>query len=93
MAARTGKQTKTNHKGALHAKYRTVEPNQLRIVVRPYLKPPTFYTVSSGGVFVHKGERWNKTLKARLLRAGYSVRVIGNSTVVFEKTVARRDSE
>lgn len=73
--------------------YAQVEANQIRIIARPYQKPPSLFYVSSGGVFAHKCEKWDTTLKERLVRRGFSVRMDHNTTLVFEKTVARKDSQ
>jgi hypothetical protein len=78
---------RTPKTGAIHFKYRNVAPNQRRIIVRPYNKPPAMFYVSSGGVFVHRNFIWGKAVKAQLLAKGYSLQMSGSTMFVFSKTL------
>lgn len=89
----TNKNGKPRKQKALSKAYGQVEANQVRIIARPYRKPPTLFYVWAGGVIVPKCDVWDKTLPTRLIAKGYSVRKENNATFIFEKTVARKDSQ
>jgi hypothetical protein len=77
----------------LSKQYREIAPDMVRIIARPYANPPQIFRVTTAEVFVHRCNVWDATLKARLQARGYSVRMDNRSTLVFEKTVARKDSQ